>query len=240
MRSSGRVPGAHLGAQSLSRLGVDREGEVLEGAGQDDAVVAACRLDRDVLVEHVVEHLLGGTRERVAPAAPAAVVVLVALARLVGDTLREVADLERLLAADACHQLVRRAVVTAGDAGHGVLLADDVGIDGRRHEDLLPVEAAAAAAELARTTRVGLVVASELAHREDRLVDLGGCADQVAEAHVHRAPAVLAADRAAVRREGVDGVIDEGLPGPRMLPEDHGRHAHLVDLRTAALRHDQS
>src|SRR5262249_23932752 len=124
------------------------------------------------------------------------------------------------------------------DSGHRVLPSDDVGVDSGRNQNLLAVEAAAVAAELAGATAVGLVVAPEMAHREDRLVDLAGGADQVAEGHVVSAPPVLALHRAAVCREGIDGVVDEELTRARVGPEDDGRHAHLVDLRAAALGGD--
>src|SRR5262249_57462582 len=174
-----RSRGAHLPPQPLRRLPADRARELLERAREHDAVLAARRLDRHVLVEHVVEHLLGWPGERIAPPAAATVVVLVALTRGVLDVLRALTDLERVLAAVARDEAVRRSRPPAGDAGHRVALADDVRVDRRRHEHLLPVEAAAVATVLAGAPRVGLVVAPELADREDRFVDLGGRADQV-------------------------------------------------------------
>src|SRR6185295_4045916 len=104
-------------------------------------------------------HLLGRARERIAPAAPAPVVVLVALGGGVLDVLRLVTDLEGVLTAGAHHEAVWRPGTAARDARHRITLADDVRIDGRGHEHLLAVEAPAVAAELAGPAAVGLVVA---------------------------------------------------------------------------------
>ena len=70
----GRGPRRPARARSVASL-VDREREVVERAGEHDAVVALGALDAHVLVEHVVEHRLRVAVERVAPAATAAVVV---------------------------------------------------------------------------------------------------------------------------------------------------------------------
>src|SRR5439155_2418510 len=101
-------------------------------------------------------------------------------------------------AADLQLEPVRRPGLAARDAGHRVFPPDDVGVDSSGRGQLLAVERPEPAAELARAAAAGGVVACELALREDALVDLGGGADQVPEAHVHRAPAVLAADGVAV------------------------------------------
>ena len=50
-----------VGAELVGGVGVEGEGHVVEGAGDDDAVLVACRLDRHVLVPHVVED---GLRDR--------------------------------------------------------------------------------------------------------------------------------------------------------------------------------
>src|SRR5271169_4193995 len=67
--------GAHRRAAGLGGGRVDGEREVLERAGQHDAVLARRALDADVLVQHVVEHGLRVAVEGITPAAPAAVVV---------------------------------------------------------------------------------------------------------------------------------------------------------------------
>ena len=165
---------------------------------------------------------------------------------MVGDRLarlvrHEAGRVPRLLprAADPELEAVRRPGLAARDARHRVLAADDVGVDGGGRGELLSVERPGPAAELARPAAVGRVVARELALREDALVDLGGGADQVPEAHVHRAPAVLAAHGVAVRGDRVGRVVDEEPPGARVGAEDHGRHADLVDLRAAAVGDDR-
>src|SRR5207302_4649535 len=139
----------HLGAQPRRRLPVYREVEPLERAGQHDAVVLARALRRDVLVEDVVTHLRRVAVERVAPASTAAVVIGERLARLVRH---EAGRVPRLLARAAHLELepVRRARLAARDAGHRVLPADDVGVDGGGRGQLLSVERPEAAAELAR------------------------------------------------------------------------------------------
>src|SRR5262249_16037566 len=156
------------------RLVIDRQGEVPRIAGQHDAVVAPRAVHRDVLVEHVVEHALRETVERIAPATPSAVVVLVALAGLVLDVPPLLAYLVARRAARTHHQPIRGAGTSASDTGHRIPLAHDVGVDRRRHQHLLAVEAAAVAAVLARTSAVGLIVAPEVPHGEDGLVDLAG------------------------------------------------------------------
>src|SRR4029077_7755623 len=108
MRTS-PTSGSHLGAQPRRGTRVDRERQLPEIAGEDHAVLAARGLDRDGLVEHVVEHAVGRPGERVAPATAAAVVVLVALARFVLDVGGALARLVRLVAADSYREQVRRA-----------------------------------------------------------------------------------------------------------------------------------
>ena len=79
-------------------------------------------------------------------------------------------------------QLVRRAVLAAGHPARRVLHAQDERVDGLGEGRLLHVERPALAPPLARPAGVGLQVVRALAVREDRLVDLGGGHDQVAEA----------------------------------------------------------
>src|SRR5215510_8131039 len=82
---------------------VDGEGEVLEGAGEDDAVVALGAFDAHVLVEDVVEHGVRLTAERVAPSAAAAVVVHDPLRLADGHPLGRVLNDEGILGAVADH-----------------------------------------------------------------------------------------------------------------------------------------
>src|SRR5262249_32084161 len=58
---------AHLPSQCCGRRRVD-----LQRRAQHHAVVLACRLDRDQLLDHVPPHLPGVALEGIAPAAPAA------------------------------------------------------------------------------------------------------------------------------------------------------------------------
>src|SRR5262249_53731509 len=169
------------------------------------------------------------------PASSAAMRGLVAPARVVLDVAGHVADLVRVRSADAHHEAVRRAGAATGDARHGILPADDVGVNGRGREHLLAVEAPAVAAELTGAAAVGRIVAPQLTYGKDRLVDLARGADEVPEGDVVSAPSVLSLHGTAVRREGIDGMVDEELPGARVRAEDDGRHAHLVDLGAAAL-----
>src|SRR5262245_48773467 len=99
MRGSLPTGGPHLGALPRGGVGIDGERQLPEVAREDDTILAAGRFDRDVLVEHVVEHAVGRTVQRIAPAAAAAVVVLVGLAGVVLDVGGALPGLVRVLTA---------------------------------------------------------------------------------------------------------------------------------------------
>src|SRR5262249_36998991 len=116
--------GPQLGAQPLRGLVIDRQRQLPEVPGEHDAVVAPGTLDRDVLVEHVVEDALGGTGERIAPATAAAVVIFVALAGVMLDVARLLSDLVRVRSAGAHDERVRGSRMAACDPRHRIPLAD--------------------------------------------------------------------------------------------------------------------
>src|SRR3954469_14179847 len=72
-------------AEGVGRGSVDGKAQFRERAREDDAVVTLRAADAHVLVEHVVEHGLWITVERVSPSAPTAVVVHAPFAGRDGD-----------------------------------------------------------------------------------------------------------------------------------------------------------
>src|SRR5262249_60198919 len=99
--------GRHPGGQCRRGLGGDGERQLPEAAGEDHAVLPARRLDRDVLVEYILEDALGWPVERIAPPATSPVVVLVTFARIVLDVGGALARLVRLVSAGTHHQPAR-------------------------------------------------------------------------------------------------------------------------------------
>src|SRR6202035_465618 len=177
-----------------------------------------------------IEHGAGGTIEWVAPASAAAVVKADAIARRHGDPVGGVGHHQFVVGPVAQRQLVRRALPAAGDAGHGVLHADHVGVHVRRHPYLFDVVAPATPPPLPCSAGIGAVVATPLDVRIEALVDLGCALPQIAEAGADGTPGVHALG--CVAPAGVDfgRAVDEDLPGTGVDALDVGRDARLVGL----------
>src|SRR6266849_8451407 len=99
-QSSRAAAGAHCLAQTAGRAGVDPQ--IGAGSGDHDAVLAARRFDRHVVVEHVLENALGIALERV---------TVPAGARLLERDHVSVSELAGLL---AVHDLLARSGVEHG------------------------------------------------------------------------------------------------------------------------------
>src|SRR5258708_549720 len=120
--------GTALGTSTLRGGFVDSEREILKGSREDDAIVALGTLDTDVLVEHIIEHGLGFTIERIAPSATATVVIHDPLSGADRHPVGGVLDAIRIVGLVSDDQLVRSTRLAAADPRHRVLHADDVGV----------------------------------------------------------------------------------------------------------------
>src|SRR3954471_3347315 len=184
LAESGSTPPSRsaLRAQRVGGGRIDRQGQVRERTREHHAVVTRRTLDAHVLVEHVVEHGLRVAVEGIAPAAASAVVVHDPLAGRDRHPVGGVLDHELVVGAVPDDHAVRLARLTAADARHRVLHADDVRVDLGVDAYFLLVVRAAEAAPLSGAAGVGAVVAAPLHVRVKALVDLGGRLPQVAEA----------------------------------------------------------
>src|SRR5260370_22607580 len=110
--------GTALGTSTLRGGFVDSEREIRKGSREDDAIVALGTLDTDVLIEHIIEHGLGFTVERIAPSATATVVIHDPLSGADRHPVGGVLDAIRIVGLVSDDQLVPGTPLAPPDARH--------------------------------------------------------------------------------------------------------------------------